>query len=108
MNQAFRGEVWDVAFDEAGDHPAVVISNHVLHERLGHLAVLLTTGTAGPRATHVPLDADAGLTGHDVSFVNVTDVHSVRKRQLLRLRGRLSPQEVRTVESRLGLYLSLG
>ncbi len=60
LPEPFRGEVWDVDFDDFGLHPAVVLSINLLNTRLGHVAVIPVTGTRGPDQTHVPLDATRG------------------------------------------------
>ncbi len=51
LPEPFRGEVWDVDFDEFGLHPAVVLSINLLNVRLGHVAVIPVTGTRGPDQT---------------------------------------------------------
>lgn len=48
LPEPFRGEVWDVDFDDFGRHPAVVLSANLLNSRLGHVAVIPVTGTTGP------------------------------------------------------------
>ena len=46
LPEPFRGEVWDVDFDDFGLLPAVVMSINALNTRLGHVAVVPVTGTA--------------------------------------------------------------
>ena len=48
LPEPFRGEVWDVDFEDVGRHPAVVLSANLMSTRLGHVAVVPITGTAGP------------------------------------------------------------
>ena len=48
LPEPFRGEVWDVDFDDFGLHPAVVLSMNALNTRLGHVTVVPVTGTRGP------------------------------------------------------------
>lgn len=48
-----RGEVWDVDFPDFGKHSSVVLSVNSLYTRLGHVAVILVTGTRGPEETRL-------------------------------------------------------
>lgn len=75
--------------------------------RLGSVTIAVVTGTRGPAPTHIPVDAEAGLTRYDVSFVNATDLHTVDQRRLRRRRGRLHPAELRRLEAALRTYLGL-
>ena len=104
---AFRGEVWDVDFAEFGEHPAVVLSTNAPNAQLGHVAVLVVTGTTGPTTTHLPLTADAGLTRYDESYVDITSLQPVDKLDLLRQRGRLTQAELHRIEAALRVYLGL-
>ena len=47
LPEPFRGEVWDVDFDDFGMHPVVVLSINALNSRLGHVAVIPVTAPAG-------------------------------------------------------------
>lgn len=105
--EPFRGEVWDVDFDDFGRHPAVVLSVHALNSRLGHVAVIPVTGTAGPDRTHVPLDADAGLTRYDQPYADVTSLQPVARDRLLARRGLLARTELDHIGERLCVYLGL-
>lgn len=103
-----RGEVWDVHFPApVGDHPSVVLAANVLRPRLSSVTVALITGTEGPRQTHVPLDAEAGVDGYDLSFVNATDLHTVPLSRFRRRRGLLAPSELARLEDALRLVLDL-
>lgn len=102
-----RGEVWDVHFPQAGTHPAVVLSVNALNSRLGHVAVLPVTGTPGPPSTHVAVDADAGLTRYDESYVDVTGVQAIARGRCRRRRGLLAPSELARIEGQLRVYLGL-
>ena len=103
-----RGEVWDVQFPgPVGAHPAVVLTVNALGQKLSSLTVALITGNEGPASTHVRLDRDAGLTGHDVSYVNATDLHTPPKGKLRKKRGRLHPAEMGKVEDAVRAYLGL-
>ncbi len=104
---AFRGEVWDVDFAEFGEHPAVVISTNAPNAQLGHVAVVVVTGTTGPATTHLPLTADAGLTRYDESYADVTSLQPVDKADLLCQRGQLAQGELRRLEAALRVYLGL-
>lgn len=104
--EPFRGQIWDVEF-EFGEHPGLIVSANPLNSRLGHVAVIPITGTAGPAATHVPLDADAGLTRYDASYADVTSLRPVSRDRLLRQRGLMARGEMERVETQLRIYLGL-
>jgi mRNA interferase MazF len=104
--EPFRAQVWDVD-SEFGRHPAVVLSANPLNSRLGHVAVIPITGTPGPPGTHIPLDADAGLTRHDQSFADVTSLRPVARTRLRKQRGLLAQAEMARIETQLRTYLGL-
>lgn len=105
--EPFRGEVWNVRFPAFGTHPAVVFSVNALNRRLGHVAVIPITGTAGPELTHIPLAADAGLTRYDESYADVTGLQPVARGRLLRRRGLLALAELSRLEEQTRTYLGL-
>ena len=107
LPEPFRGEVWDVDFDEFGRHPAVVISIKLLNARLGHVAVLPVTGTPGPPQTHISLGGDAGLTRYDESFADVTALQPVTRDRFVERRGLLESAELDHVGRQLATYLGL-
>ena len=108
LPEPFRGEVWDVDFDDFGlHHPAVVMSINALNTRLGHVAVVPVTGTAGPEQTHIPLSADAGLTKYEQSYADVTALQPVARSRLLTRRGLLSISELERLGRQLSVYLAL-
>lgn len=107
LPEPFRGEVWDVDFDEFGLHPAVVLSINPLNTRLGHVAVVPVTGTRGPDQTHVPLVGDAGLTRYDESYADVTGLQPVARSRLLSRRGLLATPEIEHLGRQLAIYLGL-
>ena len=107
MPEPFRGEVWDVDFADFGAHPAVVLSINALNVRLGHVAVVPVTGTAGPDQTHIPLTAEAGLTRYDESYADITALQPVVRTQLLLHRGRLARAELDRIGRQLTIYLGL-
>jgi len=100
-----RGEVWDVRIPIAGEHPAVILTINPMISRLRSVTVAVITGTPGPTSTHIPLDAEAGLTRYDVSYVNATDLHSIDQSRLKKRRGRLHPAEIQRLESAIRTYL---
>jgi mRNA interferase MazF len=103
-----RGEVWDAQFPHGiGAHPVVVLTINVVGQHLSALTVAVITGTEGPPSTHVRLDRDAGLTGHDVSYVNAADLHTLPKGKLRKQRGRLSQAGLAKVERAVRIYLGL-
>lgn len=105
--EPMRGEVWDATLPRAGKHPVVVLSANIMTARLGSVAAVLVTGTSGPEATHIMLGADAGLTGHAVSYANVTDIYTIPKSALTRKRGLLHRAELSRLEEAIRLYLGL-
>jgi mRNA interferase MazF len=107
MVEPLRGDVWDAHLPRAGDHPVVVLTINVLISRLSAVTVAVVTGTEGPPQTHIPLDSESGLTGHEVSYVNATDIHSIDKSRLRRRRGRLHPRELLRLEEGVRTYLGL-
>ena len=107
LPEPFRGEVWDVDFDDFGMHPAVVLSVNALNIRLGHIAVIPVTGTPGPEQTHVPLAADAGLTRYDESYADVTALQPVARSRLLTRRGLLTREEMGRLGRQITTYLGL-
>lgn len=103
-----RGEVWDAQFPRGiGAHPVVILTVNAVGQRLSTLTVAMITGMEGPSSTHVRLDQEAGLTSHDVSYVNVTDLHTLPKGKLRKQRGRLSLAELSKVEGAIRAYLGL-
>jgi mRNA interferase MazF len=105
--EPFRGEVWDIDFDEFGRHPGVVLSANPLNARLGHVAVVPVTGTSGPDQTHVRLTADAGLTRYDESYADITGLQPVARERLLTRRGLLTLAELDHLGRQLRVYLGL-
>lgn len=105
--EPLRGEVWDVRFPAFDRHPAIVLSVNALNTRLGHVAVMPVTGTVGPQLTHIPLNADAGLTRYDESYVDVTGLQPVARGRLVRRRGLLALAELGRIEEQLRTYLGL-
>ena len=105
--EPLRGDVWDARLPRAGGHPVVVLTINVLIPRLSAVTVAVVTGTEGPSQTHIPVGPGSGLTGYDVSYVNVTDLHSIDKSRLRRRRGRLHPRELTRLEEAVRTYLGL-
>jgi mRNA interferase MazF len=107
LPEPFRGEVWDVDFDGFGSHPAVVLSINPLNVRLGHVAVIPVTGTAGPEQTHIALTADAGLTRYAESYADVTALQPVDRSRLVARRGLVSRAELDRLGRQIAIYLGL-
>jgi mRNA interferase MazF len=106
LPEPFRGEVWDVDFQDFGEHPAVVLSINALNGRLGHVAVIPVTGTYGPEQTHIPLTRDPGLTRYE-SYADITALQPVARSQLLQRRGLLTRAEIERLGTQLTTYLGL-
>ena len=96
-----------VDFDDFGRHPAVVLSVNPMNARLGHVAVVLVTGTAGPEQTHIPLDAEAGSTKYGQSYADVAAVQSIARSRLVTRRGLLARSELDRLGRQLAVYLGL-
>lgn len=107
LPEPFRGEVWDVDFDDFGMHPAVVLSINPLNARLGHVAVIPVTGSHGPEQTHVPLTADAGLTRYEESFADVTALQPAARSRLLTRRELLTRGELDRLARQVSIYLGI-
>lgn len=104
-----RGQVWICALPRPiGPHPAVILTGNVIAAPLSTVTIALITGTSGPGATHVPVGEESGLKKYTESYVNCTDLHTVRKFQLRRLLGYLSQTELDSVATRVRLILELG
>ena len=97
----------DVHFPDVGTHPAVVPSVDPVDVRLGHVAVIPVTGTQGPEQTHVPRGTDAGPTGYDESYADVTGLQPVARERLLARRGLLSLRELERLGRQLTVYRGL-
>lgn len=105
---SLRGDVWDVDLGpDTGPHPAVVLSTTAPDMQSGHVAVAVITGTGGPPSTHVTLTPDAGLTGYEECYADITTLQPVDRYDLLRQRGRLTLPELTHVEDRLRVHLGL-
>jgi mRNA interferase MazF len=102
-----RGEVWDAHVPGAGNHPVVVLTINPLIGRLSSVTVAVVTGTEGPSVTHIPLGPEAGMTKYDVSYANVTDIHTIAQTKLSRCRGSLHPAELARIENALRVTLGL-
>ena len=103
-----RGEVWDVRFPApVNEHPAVVLSAHVSRGRLSSITVAVVTGTEGPPATHVPLDADAGVDRYAVPYANATDLHTVPMSRFRLRKGLLNAAEIERLGEAVKLVLDL-
>jgi mRNA interferase MazF len=71
------------------------------------VVVAVITGTEGAPGTHVRLDADAGLTRYDQSWVNVTDLHSIGRSRFRHHRGRVALAELCRISDLVRTYLGL-
>ena len=91
----------------AGVHPVVVLTINPLLSKLSSATVLVVTGTEGPSTTHIPLGREAGLTKYDLSYANVTDVHTIAQAKLTRRRGALHPAEIARIENAIRVTLGL-
>lgn len=99
--------MWDVDFDDFGEHPAIILSRSLPNSLLGHVAVVPVTGTRGPAETHVVLTPETGLTRYDESYADVTTLQPVDRTQLLTRRGLLTRAEMATIERQVATYLGL-
>ncbi len=81
-----------------GHHPVVILTINPLLQRLSSTTAVLITGTPGPRSTHIPLGADAGLTRYPESYAVATELHNVPLQALRMRRGALDRNELRALE----------
>jgi len=102
-----RGEIWEAHIPRAGSHPVVILTVNALRPRLSSVTVAAITGTEGPRSTHVPVGADAGLTKYAESYVNATDIHTIPTASCRTRRGLLARVELMAVEEALKTSLGL-
>ena len=105
--EPLRGEVWDAHVRGAGTHSFVILTVNPMIVQLGAVTAVLVTGTAGPRYTHIPLGAEAGLTEYAESYANATDLHTIPKPRFHRRRGRLAAAEIAGLEQAVRTYLGL-
>ena len=105
--EPLRGEVWDAHVRGAGTHPFVILTVNPMITRLEAVTAALVTGTAGPRYTHILLDAEAGLTEYAESYANATDLHTIPKPRLHDRRGRLAGAEMASLERAVRTCLGL-
>jgi len=84
-----------------------VLAANVLTTRLSAVTVVLVTSTRGPEITHIPLDADAGMSKRHLSYANATDLHTVPLSRFRRRRGALSVAEIARLEEAVRLVLDL-
>ena len=105
--EPLRGEVWDAHVRGAGTHPFVILTVNPMIARLGAVTAVLVTGTVGPRYTHIPLGAEAGLAEYDESYANATDLYTIPKPRLHHRRGRLAGAELASLERAVRTYLGL-
>jgi mRNA interferase MazF len=103
-----RGQVWVCAFPAPiGPHPVVVLTVNRIARPLSGVTVALITSSEGPADTHVSVGPDAGLKKYTESYVNCTELHTVRKERLRRPLGLLSPGELEAVAERMRIILGL-
>jgi mRNA interferase MazF len=102
-----RGEIWEAHIPRAGTHPVVILTINALRPRLSSVTVAVVTGTQGPRSTHVPVGADAGLSKYVESYVNATDIHSIATASCRSRRGLLGRAELTAVEESIKTSLGL-
>ncbi|WP_240796383.1 type II toxin-antitoxin system PemK/MazF family toxin [Streptomyces sp. RFCAC02] len=101
-----RGEVWGCALPQPlGPHPVVVLTVNRIAEPLSSVTVALITGTTGPRATHIRVGPDSGLTEYTEPYVNCADLHTVAKAHLRKRLGLLASGELRSVETAIRIIL---
>ena len=100
-----RRDVWDVDFPGIGRHPAVVLTNQVLLGRMNGCTVAVITHTEGPSSTHIAVGPESGCDPD--SFVNVTDLHTVKKAHFSSRRGELDWVLARQVSRAIGTALDL-
>jgi mRNA interferase MazF len=111
-----RGEVWQTNFDPAlesegqGHRPAIIISIDQLNQSKMPLVTTILLTSVAPRVdgqlnVRIEPTSENGLT--KTSWAQPHIVRSMNKARLLRLRGQLSAQDLKRVETALRSVLGL-
>lgn len=97
-----------VGHEQRGVRPCLAVSDPeiLVDQRFPLVAVVPLTGTPGQGALYPPLEpGDSGLKKR--SFALVDQLRSVDKRRIRRVFGRVTSDELRTVDDGLRLFLGL-
>jgi mRNA interferase MazF len=97
-----------VGHEQRGTRPCVVISDLAVNadQRFPLIAVVPVTGTPGEGALYPALSAGkSGLT--KISFALIDHLRSIDKRRIRRVFGRVSSDELQTIDLGLRLFLGL-
>jgi mRNA interferase MazF len=104
-----RGDIYDVDWLDAGQHPAVVITRDDAVPYLGNVTLALITSTIRELPTEVRLGPEQGL--RDVCVINCDNLLTAPKEDLRQYRGHLDPTKMfqlnRALKFALGLDLPI-
>ncbi|HEV7507354.1 MAG TPA: type II toxin-antitoxin system PemK/MazF family toxin [Thermoanaerobaculia bacterium] len=97
-----------VGHEQKGVRPCVVVSASevIAEQRYPLVCVVPITGTPGEGALYPPLKPGASGLGK-LSFALIDQLRSVDKRRITRFLGRVSVEELKTIDEGLRLYLGL-
>ena len=111
MNQPLRGEIWLTNFDptlgreQAGIRPALIVSDDFFNQGRSEMviAVPITSRNRGIRS-HVPVvPPEGGLSV--LSYIMCENIRSLSVHRLIQRLGKVTPQTLSAVESRLHTLL---
>lgn len=98
-----------VGHEQRGVRPCITVSDPTVNadQRFPLIAVVPVTGTAGNGALYPGLAAgSSGLT--KASYALVAHLRSIDKRRIRRIFGRVSPNELVSIDQGLELFLGIG
>jgi mRNA interferase MazF len=105
VNDLVRGAVVDIDFPDIGRRPAVVVTRNTLLPLLTSVIVARVTSMIRGLRTEVAVGIPHGL--DQDSVVNCTDVFTVPKGTITKVRGTLGPVELRQLDLALRIALEL-
>lgn len=100
-----RGDVFDVDLPVIGPHPVVVVTRQEAIPVRTNVTVVLVTSTVIGHPAEVPLNSEVGL--DHPSVANCDELYTVPKRALIRKRGVLRFEQLRTLDHALAVALGL-
>lgn len=96
-----------IGHEQRGVRPCVAVSDPAVNtdQRFPLIAVIPITGTPGEGALYPKLSPGAGLT--KTSYALIDHLRSIDKRRVRRVFGRVSIDEMTSIDSGLALFLGL-
>ncbi len=107
-----RGDVIAVA-DRTGDftgkpRPAVIVQSDLVSNRRSVTVCPLTTTSADAATIRLRVEPSPTLPINRLSFIQVDKITTVRRHRVGPLIGRLSPADMRRLNSAIAVFLGLG